>query len=329
MHKELQDILALVRGHDTLLTTPLALATLLRVEGSSYRRPGSRLLTDGEQVLRGSLSGGCLEGEVLARAKEVLADGAPRLLRYDLRGDADLVWGSGSGCEGQLDILVERLDPAAPPPWFLWMEAALHHRRTLRLATSLADGFPRRQVPKDESPEPGETLEVIPPPLSLWILGAADDSRPLVRLARELGWQVGLLDHRPAFARSERFPEAHRVISGPPARRIPELGLDARSAVVLMTHNYLKDFEALRALGASEAGYLGLMGSRARSAKLIAELAEEGIRLGDRLHSPVGLDLGAEDPETIALAVLAEIQASFQGRPGGPLREAPSRVSVP
>lgn len=336
MHKELQDILALVRNRavpaapsSASPSAPrLALATLLRVEGSSYRRPGSRLLTDGEQVLRGSLSGGCLEGEVLARAKEVLQDGRPRLLRYDLRGDADLVWGSGSGCEGVLDILVERLDPAAPPPWFLWMEAALQHRRTLRLATARDDGFPRRQLPKDELPDPGETLEVIPPPLALWILGASDDSQPLVRLARALGWQVGVLDHRPAFARPERFPEAQRVIAGPPGQRIPELALDARSAVVLMTHNYLKDLEALRALAATDAAYLGLMGSRARSAKLVAELAEEGIHLGDRLHSPVGLDLGAEDPETIALAVLAEIQARFQGRSGGSLREARTGASA-
>ncbi|WP_243300943.1 XdhC family protein [Geothrix oryzisoli] len=325
MHKELQDILGLLRGHEARL----ALATLLRVEGSSYRRPGSRLLTDGEQVLRGSLSGGCLEGEVLGRAKEVLADGLPRLLRYDLRGEADLVWGSGSGCEGVLDILVERLDPAAPPAWVAWSEEVLRDRHPLRLATSLKDGFPCRRLRESEAPGDEEILEIIPPPISLWILGASDDSRPLVHLAKGLGWKVGLLDHRPAFARAERFPEADRVLSGHPVQRVPELGLDRRSAVVLMTHNYLKDLEALRLLGESGAGYFGLMGSRARSAKMVAELAVEGIHLGDRLHSPVGLDLGAEDPETIALAVLAEIQASFQDRAGGPLRAARTPVSAP
>lgn len=324
MHKELQDILALIRGHET----SLALATLLRVEGSSYRRPGARLLTDGEQVLRGSLSGGCLEGEVLGRAREVLADGQPRLLRYDLRGEADLVWGSGSGCEGALDILVERLDPAAPPAWTAWMEEVPRRRETLRVATSLAAPFMRRRL-EGEDAAPGETLEIIPPPVFLWILGAGDDSRPLLRQAKGLGWQVGLLDHRPAFARPERFPEADRVVAGHPAQRIPEWVLDARCAVVLMTHNYLKDLEALRPLLASRAGYLGLMGSRARGSKLRADLAAEGISGGERLHSPVGLDLGAEDPETIALAVLAEIQAAFQGRGGGPLRDSPRPISVP
>ncbi|HJV37244.1 MAG TPA: XdhC/CoxI family protein [Geothrix sp.] len=325
MHKELQDILALVRGRGT----PVALATLVRVEGSSYRRPGSRLLTDGQEVLRGSLSGGCLEGEVMARAREALTDGRPRLLRYDLRGDADLVWGSGSGCEGLLDVLVERIDPAAPPEWLAWVEQARGSRTPLTLHTDLTpDHLGMRSIPtQPDAPASGFT-ETFTPAIALWILGASDDSRPLVRMAKELGWSVGLLDHRPAFARPERFPEADAVLSGHPTQRIPGLGLDARSAVVLMTHNYLKDLEALRALAASGAGYLGLMGSRARSAKIREELAAEGIFPGDRLHSPVGLDLGAEDPETIALAVLAEIQASFQGRTGGSLRATRTTVSA-
>jgi xanthine/CO dehydrogenase XdhC/CoxF family maturation factor len=326
MHKELQDILALVRDR----RTPVALATLVRVEGSSYRRPGSRLLTDGQEVLRGSLSGGCLEGEVMAQAREVLGDGQPRLLRYDLRGDADLVWGSGSGCEGLLDILVERLDPTAPPEWLTWVEQAQATRTPLTLHIDLTpERLGMRNIPQQpDAPASGFT-ETFTPAIALWILGASDDSRPLVRMAKELGWTVGLLDHRPAFARPERFPEADRVLSGHPAVRVPGLELDARSAVVLMTHNYQKDHEALRLLATSNAGYLGLMGSRARSAKLVAELAAEGLYCGERLHSPVGLDLGAEDPETIALAVLAEIQATFQGRLGGSLRTTRTPVSAP
>ena len=254
----------------------------------------------------------------------------PRLLRYDLRGETDLVWGSGSGCEGLLDILVERLDPAAPPEWLGWVEQARATRTRLTIHLAMdPDHLGMRSIPSQpDAPGSGFT-ETFTPAISLWILGASDDSQPLVRLARNLGWTVGLLDHRPAFARAERFPEADRVLAGHPAQRVPELGLDDRSAVVLMTHNYLKDLEALRLLAASPAGYLGLMGSRARSAKLVAELAGEGIRLGDRFHSPVGLDLGAEDPETIALAVLAEIQATFQGRGGGSLRATHTPVSVP
>ncbi|MFN7957704.1 MAG: XdhC family protein [Holophagaceae bacterium] len=324
MNRELQDILALLRAGDS----PLALATLLRVEGSSYRRPGSRLLTDGERILRGSLSGGCLEGEVMARAREVLADGRPRLLQYDLRGDADLVWGSGSGCEGLLHILVEHTDPAAE--WLAWVEHAQTARTPLTLHIDLRpDHLGTRSLSAQGEESASGFSETFIPAISLWILGAGDDSRPLARLAKELGWTVGLLDHRPAFTGPGRFPDADQVLAGHPAQRIPTLPLDARSAVVLMTHNYLKDLEALRLLAASPAPYLGLMGSRARSAKLVAELAAEGIGLGARLHSPVGLDLGAEDPETIALAVAAEIQAHFQGRAGGSLRATRTAVSAP
>ncbi len=313
--KELQDILRLVRERPG----PLALATLVRVEGSSYRRPGARLLMDREGSLRGSLSGGCLEGDIYARALEAMDAGQPRLMRYDLRGDADLVWGSGSGCEGLLDILIEPLHGL--PDWMAWVEQAWATRTALTLHTHLnPDHLGMRSIPQQPDAPASGFIETIPPPTALWIFGASDDSRPLLRMAKELGWYVGLLDHRPAFARPERFPEADVVRAGHPAQVIPRLGLDARSAVVLMTHNYAKDLEALRLLLPSAAGYLGLMGSRARGAKLLEELGAESSHADDRLHTPVGLDLGARDPEVIALAVLAEIQAFLHDRSGLPLR---------
>ena len=328
MSRELQDILRIVRRGPG----PFVLATLVRVEGASYRRPGARLLLDREGPLRGSLSGGCLEGEVQARGRDVLASGRPRLLRYDLRGDADLVWGSGSGCEGVLDILVEPLP--AFPDWMAWIEQAWTSRRSLRIRTDLSqENLGMRSIPSyPGASAPGqreECFEIFMAPIALWILGAGDDSRPLVRMARELGWTVGVLDHRPAFARPERFPEADAVRAGHPAAMLPALPLDARCAVVLMTHHYAKDLEALRLLLPSEAGYLGLMGSRARSARLLAELAAGGLQADARLHAPVGLDLGAQDPETLALAILAEIQAAFAGRGAGSLRALLSPVEVP
>lgn len=326
MSRELQDILRIVRRGPG----PFVLATLVAAEGASYRRPGARLLLDRDGPLRGSLSGGCLEGEVQARGREVLATGRPRLLRYDLRGDADLVWGSGSGCEGVLDILVEPLP--AFPDWMAWVEAAWSGRKTLRILIDLSPQHlgARTRAEHPDGQDPREaSLEVFVPPIALWILGAGDDSRPLVRMAKELGWTVGLLDHRPAFARPERFPEADAVQAGHPAATLPALPLDARSAVVLMTHHYAKDLEALRLLLPSAAGYLGLMGSRARGAKLLAELAAEGLRADGRLHTPVGLDLGGQDPETLALAILAEVQASLAGRGAGSLRSQPAFANAP
>ena len=309
--RELQDILHLIRERPG----PLALATLVRVEGASYRKPGARLLLDRDGPVRGSLSGGCLEGDVHARAMEVLAAGRPRLMQYDLRGDADLVWGSGSGCEGLLDILVEPLHGL--PEWMTWVERAWAARTALTLHLDLSPNAlgARSLASAGDGPTAAFTETFAPPP-ALWILGAGDDSRFLVRMAKELGWFVGVLDHRPAFARPARFPEADAVRAGHPSNLIPELPLDARTAVVLMTHHYAKDLEALRLLLPSTAGYLGLMGSRARSANLLAELAAEGLQPDARLHTPVGLDLGADAPEAIALAILAQIQACLHGRSG-------------
>ena len=328
MTKELQDILRIIRHGPG----PFVLATLLATEGSSYRRPGARLLLGREGLLRGSLSGGCLEGDLQARAREVLAEERPRRIRYDLRGEMDLVWGSGSGCEGVLDILLEPL--TGFPDWMGWVEQAWVSRTPLQLRTDLSpERLGMRSIPRypgAEAPGPPEAcIEAFAPPVALWIVGAGDDSRPLVRMAKELGWFVGLLDHRPAFARRERFPEADAVRSGHPAALLPGLPLDARSAVVLMTHHYAKDLEALRRLLPSSAGYLGLMGSRGRSAKLLAELAAEGLRADARLHAPLGLDLGATDPEGIALAILAEIQAALAGRQAAPLRELNLPVLTP
>jgi xanthine/CO dehydrogenase XdhC/CoxF family maturation factor len=322
--RELQDIFRLVRTHPG----PLALATLVRVEGSSYRRPGARLLVDREGPIRGSLSGGCLEGDVYARALDVLAEDRPRLMQYDLRGDADLVWGSGSGCEGLLDILVEPVHGF--PDWMARVEQAQVSRTTLTLHTDLKpEHLGRRSLTPPAEGAESSFIETFVPPPALWIIGASDDSRPAVRMAKELGWFVGLLDHRPAFARAERFPEADAVHTGHPAQVLPGLPLDGRSAVVLMTHNYTKDLEAMRLLLPSAAGYLGLMGSRTRSQKLLAELAGEGLVADARLHAPVGLDLGAETPGTLALAILAEIQASLAGRSGRPLREVRNLTRTP
>lgn len=314
MSKELRDILGLVRRGPG----PFALATLVGADGASYRRPGARMLLDGNGPVRGSLSGGCLDGDLHARGLEVLADGRPRRLRYDLRGELDLVWGSGSGCEGVLDVLVEPL--LGVPDWMAWIERAWAARTPLQLRTGLGpDDLGRRSL----EDAPGEAFrERLEPPPALWILGAGDDSRPLVRLAAELGWQVGVLDHRPAFAQPGRFPGATEVHSGTPSALLPGLPLDRRSAVVLMTHHYAKDLEALRLMLPSQAGYVGLMGSRARTARLLAELAEEGLRPDGRLHAPVGLDLGAREPEPIALAILAEVQAAFSGATARPLGEA-------
>jgi xanthine dehydrogenase accessory factor len=330
--KELLDILKAVKGWRGD-PEELVLATVAHVEGNAYRHPGARLLVGPEGLVCGSISGGCLEGDVQARAAEVRADGKPRLVRYDLRGDLDLIWGTGSGCEGLADILVERLDRDPFSGWLGELEAALKDRRPLRLATGLGqagEALPlgeRRILAEGESlPAEAQALvETFDPPIALWCLGAGEDARPLVQLAATQGWSVGLADHRPAFLEPTRFPEAAALLPGRPDATIPRMGLDARTACVLLSHQWDRDMEALRLLLPSPVAYIGLLGHRRRGARLLEALAEDGFQATERqlsrLFTPVGLDLGAPGPEGIALAVLAEVQAVLGGRSGGHLRE--------
>jgi xanthine/CO dehydrogenase XdhC/CoxF family maturation factor len=306
---------------------PLLLATLVRVEGSSYRQPGARLVMDANGPVHGSLSGGCLEADVFARGQECLTTGKPLLLRYDLRNDLDLIWGTGSGCEGMAEILVEPLTEAA---WIRSVEAALLRRGSIRIATRLdaARLGERILLAGEERPDAADLfVEDFKPPIALWIFGAGDDARPLVGMAKSLGFFVGLVDHRPAFARPERFPEADAVKSLRPASGLAEIPLDARSAAILLTHHFDMDSGWMKLLMPSAAGYLGLMGHRRRGERILSELETAPTpEQAARFFSPVGLDLGSESPETIALSVLAEIQAVFGGKQAAHLRDAKGAI---
>jgi xanthine/CO dehydrogenase XdhC/CoxF family maturation factor len=167
-------------------------------------------------------------------------------------------------------------------------------------------------------------LEAIHPPVSLVIFGAGDDAIPVVRLAKELGWYVTVIDSRPANATSERFPSADEVILSRPEIVNETVEIDNRTVAVVMTHNYLHDLEILKILLPSPVQYLGILGPKRRTEQLLLELQEQGIKLTEaqlhRLHGPVGLDIGADTPEAIALSIVAEIHAVLANRSGGLLR---------
>ncbi len=310
-------------------TSPLLLATLVRVEGSSYRQPGARLLMDESGPIFGSLSGGCLEADVFAKAQGCFLDGQPRLLRYDLRTDLDLIWGTGSGCAGAAEILVERVVEGG---WLRKVECALAARKTLRLATGLDDGRLGERFVLDagEPWEFGSFVETFQPPIALWIFGASEDAKPLTRMAKLLDMVVHVVDHRPAFARVERFPEADSVQCLRPASGLGGVPLDTRSAAVVMTHQYDLDSGWMRLLMPSAAGYVGLMGHRKRGQRILDELVDTPTEAQlRRFYSPVGLDLGSEAPEGIALAILAELQACHGGRQAQHLREGRGAIHGP
>ena len=308
---------------------PFLLATLVRVEGSSYRQPGARLLMDAKGPVHGSLSGGCLEADVFARGQECFTTGKPLLLRYDLRTDLDLIWGAGSGCEGVAEILVERLEDSA---WIRSLEDALLERRSIRIAVRLDESRlgERILLADGELPEEADLfVEEFKPPIALWIFGAGDDAMPLIRMAKSLVFFVGLVDHRPAFARPQRFPEADAVKCLRPSMSmgLAEIPLDARSAAILLTHHFEMDSGWMKLLMPSAAGYVGLMGHRRRGQRILSELETAPTsEQAARFYSPVGLDLGSESPETIALAILAEIQAVFGGRQAVHLRDVKGAI---
>ncbi|PAW65967.1 MAG: hypothetical protein B9S34_09285 [Opitutia bacterium Tous-C1TDCM] len=318
--KEIQAIVAALCRDDC---GPSVLATLVTAEGSSYRRPGARLLVRADGGRIGSISGGCLEEDVLARARRVAASGEPEVAVYDTTSENDLVWGVGLGCHGVVRVLLENV-PVRPA----WAEALRDNfaaRRPTWLAVTYGAGAARGTRLADGTESgPGVRSETVAPPTALAVFGAGDDAQPLVRLAQELGWVATVADPRAAFATAARFPAA-RVVSGSSDTLVGRVAPDAGTLAVVMTHHYVHDGPILRDLLAGPAAYVGLLGPKKRAEKILADLAAAGAEITPaqrgRLHAPVGLDLGADAPEQVALAMLAEMQAFLAGRDARPLRE--------
>lgn len=323
--KELPAILsALLAPH----ASSTVLATLVTVEGSSYRRPGARLLVseDGKRI--GSISGGCLEEDVMARALHVHSTGKPDTVVYDTTSENDLVWGVGLGCHGIVRVLLEKLPPQ--PKWASALAQNLTHRRITALAVEHGGDSPqtwgtRLAAPGDCADPERLFLNLIPPPTALVVFGAGDDAQPLVRLAKELGWHVTVADPRAAFATSARFPNADKVVVGPAADLVERVSPGADAVAVVMTHHYVHDVPLIRSLMSRPLAYLGLLGPKKRADKILEDLRASGTSVSPeqqaRLHAPVGLDLGADSPEQVALSMLAEMQAVLSRRDGRPLRE--------
>ncbi len=284
--KELTDILRTWAAHRG---KPLALATLVRSHGSSYRRPGARMLICADGLTVGSLSGGCLEEEVAARAREVIRSGTPELLKFDTR--------LRFGCNGTIEVFVERVEER-----FLG-ELGAHHddRRTCRAATIFEDGadLGSRILPAGAIPAANAFVQEVKPLIQLIIFGDGPDSSSLRIFAETLGW---------------------RTIEVEQATELPSV-IDDRTAAVVKSHNYGRDFAALRHLLATPLRYVGLLGPRKRRDQLLHALLDGGVDLDAALFAPAGLDLGAETPEEIALAIVAEIQSVFADASSEPLRD--------
>ena len=346
----------------------MALATIVAVRGSTYRRPGARLLVPEEGSPVGNISGGCLEGDVADMARVVMDEGRARLAGWDLTADDDAVWGLGLGCNGAIEVFIEPAERAAEVAGAL--RTALEEERPISVVTvvesSLVDVEPgARVVVRPDGTADGSLgeasidaaavgaatallreersevrtladgvrafIEVLDPPLRLIVCGAGHDAIPLVRAASVLGWNLTVVDDRPAFLTRERFPEATGFVAvDEPENAAKAAGVDERTFAVVMTHNFLRDKEYVRSLLGSPAAYIGMLGPGARTERLLMELRDEGVEIADaareRIHGPAGLDLGGEGPEEIAQAIISEIVAVKRQRAGGFLRDRPGPI---
>jgi xanthine dehydrogenase accessory factor len=333
--------------------TAKVLVTLVRAEGSSYRRPGAHLLIGADGEYAGTISGGCLESEVVRKAAWMSRDGSV-VERYSTLFDDTAEIPFGLGCGGVVDLLLEPADTPECRALVDAMETSLcgveavvatwlpAEGKSLRRAVFGAGGIVVYQseglsssdlnaVQTDPSAEDsGIYIERLSPPLRLFVLGAGDDAKPVVTMASLLGWRVAVADGRPQLARAERFPEAERVLA---TSSVADLGIGAADAVVIMTHSYEQDRALLTGLlSAREVpGYIGLLGASHRSSLLVSEAAAAlGCSVAEcceKVWAPVGLDLGGDGAQVIALAVVAEVQAWRQGKLGSSRRLTAERVA--
>jgi len=326
------------------------LATIVATEGSTYRKAGTPMLITASGQPRGLLSGGCLEVDLVEHARDVLESGRSRLTAYDMRGEDDVLFGIGSGCEGAMRVLLQRVGPEERWQPLEAIAGLVEARRSGTLAV-VADGpaaglawWPGggnagAAEPGDvraaratctsarlfESQEGGEALRFLilpvqPPPL-LVLCGAGDDAVPLARLAVALGFDVAVCDHRPGLLSAARFPDCRLL--GQPVDGFAQLAeLSGCNAAMVMSHHLAADAVYLGTLAdCGHVGYVGLLGPAPRRDRLLQMLGQKAARLEGRLHAPVGLDIGARTPEAIALAAAGELHAWIAGRAGGAWRE--------
>lgn len=370
MSKEINDILTAFKvaqqeGRQSVL------ATVVLVEGSSYRRAGARMLVEDNGRLTGAISGGCLEGDAFKKAMLSLIQQQNKLVTYDTVNE-DVKLGVQLGCNGIVHILFEPVDPAQTNNPVALLEKFYLNAKNAVLVSLIAmknnhafqpgtcffsdgentyskidDKNLESQIKEDagaalasktsllkQYQDNGLTafVELLQPPVSLVIVGAGNDALPLVDMATVLGWQLTVVDGRASHANSQRFSKVHKIIVGKPAEAIKQISIDERTVFVLMTHNYNYDLEMLGILLEKKSRYIGTLGPKKRLQRMLAELAEQDLAITDeqrtKIYGPIGLDVGAETAEEIALSALAEIKAVLSGRRGIFLREKPDEIHL-
>jgi xanthine/CO dehydrogenase XdhC/CoxF family maturation factor len=334
-----------------------ALATVVGVSGSTYRLPGAKQLlrADGSSV--GTVSGGCLDADLVRIVGEVIERQQPQFVTYDLSADEDEVWGFGLGCNGVTEIWVEPAvtgrillrslfeardsdesvaaitligGPSAGARLFVSSSGATTGGLGSLAMDSEAREAALAAIERGRHEQLSLTggvpafVEVQVPPPQLLVCGAGHDAIPLVRYGTDLGWRVTVVDDRSGYLTEARFPDAAALVLGHAENLNDLVDLTKRTDAVVMSHNYTRDVEYLRALLTSSVRYIGMLGPRSRTDRVIDELGG-AASLPDgaleKVYAPAGLDIGAEGPEQISWAIMAEVQAVARERLGGSLRD--------
>lgn len=339
-----------------------ALATVVQVKGSSYRSPGARMLMLDNGRWVGSISGGCLEGDALRKARQVIMNKIPCTVTYDTSNDDDNQLGIGLGCNGIIDILIEPIAPDQKDNPMTQLKSFLNYENIGASATvfeSDDENIPvgikadlndlgknvsssdklisllrkdLHKVVENQKPEIKEYLtdqgkikvflELIQPGIDLLIFGGGFDAKPVTELANVLGWNVRVTDECVAHLVPINFPKANQMQSCKREFVQKEIKITPFTAIVLMSHNLKYDEEVLSQIIESEAPYIGILGPKKRADKLFLALREKyHVKISkdqmNRIHAPIGLDIGAETPDEIAVSIISEIQAKFSNRSGG------------
>jgi xanthine dehydrogenase accessory factor len=354
--QELAHILDRVLGYAPA-SRSAALAVVVSISRSAYRRPGAKLLIDGDGGFIGGVSGGCLEEDVREIGLEVMRTASSRVLHYDTGSDETTLWGLGLGCDGEVDILVQ---PISDGPDGLWrcVRALLEADRPFALSklveegglgsTAVVDSLGKLAGWASDRADPGLErvlveaaraaldsrntsvqviggrrifTEVLMPPPKLIVCGAGDDARPTVAMAAAAGFRVLVADHRPAYLTAARFPEAHGLHLLRPEDTAAALPSGGDTYVVVKSHSLLRDTAWVKRFIATDVPYIGVLGPKARSTRILTGLGIAPGSRGERVFGPVGLDLGADGPEQVGVSIVAELLAVLSCRTPRHLRE--------
>lgn len=302
------------------------LATIIEIDGSSYRKPGAMMMINSMGKYHGLLSGGCLESDIMRQARQCWQSGKNHIIQYDMREEEDIAWQLGIGCGGLVRILLQAVSRENDYLELDKLRQCINQNQCCEYKQQFAETAPQncviqhlpRAIPQEITKtraklSNSEFTQLITPVKHIAIFGGGLDAIPVARIAGNVGWQITLADPRVSYARTKDFPDVSHI-SKTPFLNIKEMPwLQEVDAIIIMTHNVQLDAEALIAAQQSTASYLGMLGPTHRTERVLAlkDLKRSDLKLP--LANPIGLKLGGELPESIALSMIAEIHAHFEG----------------